>query len=63
MIAVYLAMLETDVDRDKFMKLYESYDLTKRNCLLLHYVYWKTMKKRRMLCSKRGSESFSIGNE
>ena len=45
MIAVYLAMLETDVDRDKFMK------------------YWKTMKKRRMLCSKRGSESFSIGNE
>lgn len=26
MIAVYLAMLETDVDRDKFMKLYESYE-------------------------------------
>lgn len=61
MIAVYLAMLETDVDRDKFMKFF--INLTKRNCLLLHYVYWKTMKKRRMLCSKRGSESFSIGNE
>ena len=60
MIAVYLAMLETDVDRDKFMKLYESYE---KKLLLLHYVYWKTMKKRRMLCSKRGSESFSIGNE
>ena len=60
MIAVYLAMLETDVDRDKFMNYM---NLTKRNCLLLHYVYWKTMKKRRMLCSKRGSESFSIGNE
>ena len=26
MIAVYLAMIETDEDRDKFMKLYESYE-------------------------------------
>lgn len=26
MIAVYLAMIETDEDRDKFIKLYESYE-------------------------------------
>ena len=31
MIAVYLAMLETDVDRDKFMKLYESLLASGRN--------------------------------
>ena len=32
MIAVYLAMLETDVDRDKFMKLYEwQMSIGKRN--------------------------------
>ena len=60
MIAVYLAMLETDVDRDKFMKLYESYE---KKLFAVALRILKTMKKRRMLCSKRGSESFSIGNE
>ena len=60
MIAVYLAMLETDVDRDKFMKLYESYE---KKLFAVALRILENNKKRRMLCSKRGSESFSIGNE
>lgn len=60
MIAVYLAMLESDEDRSKFMKLYESYE---KNCMQWHYVYWKTMRKQRMLCSKHGLKYFNIGNE
>ena len=60
MIAVYLAMLETDVDRDKFMKLYESYE---KKLFAIALRILENNEKAEMLCSKRGSESFSIGNE
>ena len=60
MIAVYLAMIETDEDRDKFMKLYESYE---KKLFAVALRILENLKKRRMLYSKRGSESFSIGSE
>ena len=45
MIAVYLAMLETDVDRDKFMKLYVFFTFVYFVCLP---VQWATRKQEKV---------------